>query len=189
MHESNSIKSTESFGREYFEELVSRSFFQHSADDISRYVMHDLINDVDTSVRGEFFCTLDDKVGHKASKKSLQKLFVVNMNEVNTLGIEFLASTNSFHGIAFPFLEVLQFHNTQGWEKWSTSGGDNDRSAKSFPRFHEISIDIFDLPHSARIPSNIKIIDMCGCEKMEESWLLNNMLSSPGTLVIRSNVR
>ncbi|KAI3662958.1 hypothetical protein L6452_44810 [Arctium lappa] len=172
MHESNSIKSTESFGREYFEELVSRSFFQHSADDISRYVMHDLINDVDTSVRGEFFCTLDDKVGHKASKKvtdysfdrlteltlrgyrsctylpmlghlqSLQKLFVVNMNEVNTLGIEFLASTNSFHGIAFPFLEVLQFHNTQGWEKWSTSGGDNDRSAKSFPRLHEISIDV-----------------------------------------------
>ncbi|KAJ9544098.1 hypothetical protein OSB04_023805 [Centaurea solstitialis] len=69
LHESHPSKSMESFGREYFEELVSRLFFQHPTDDISRYAMHDLINDLATSVGGDFFFRLDDKMGNEAWEK------------------------------------------------------------------------------------------------------------------------
>ncbi|XP_071719183.1 putative disease resistance RPP13-like protein 1 [Rutidosis leptorrhynchoides] len=51
----------ESMGRDYFEELTLRSFFQHSTDYETRYTMHDLMNDLTISVAGEFFFRLDDK--------------------------------------------------------------------------------------------------------------------------------
>ncbi|KAJ9544146.1 hypothetical protein OSB04_023853 [Centaurea solstitialis] len=76
LHEPNAIKSMERFGREYFEELVSRSFFQHSTDDISKYVMHDLINELAMSVGGKFFFTLDDKIGNEASENVRHLSFV-----------------------------------------------------------------------------------------------------------------
>ncbi|PWA60585.1 Disease resistance protein [Artemisia annua] len=48
-------KSMEGLGCHYFEELKSRSFFQHSANDVSLYTMHDLMNDLAVSVAGESF--------------------------------------------------------------------------------------------------------------------------------------
>ncbi|XP_071719182.1 putative disease resistance RPP13-like protein 1 [Rutidosis leptorrhynchoides] len=51
----------ESMGRKHFEELTSRSFFQHSTDDETKYTMHDMMNDLAISVAGEFFFMLDDK--------------------------------------------------------------------------------------------------------------------------------
>ncbi|MFS8002252.1 putative P-loop containing nucleoside triphosphate hydrolase, leucine-rich repeat domain superfamily [Helianthus anomalus] len=71
--ESNENKSMESFGQECFEELVSRSFFQHSDRDKSRYTMHDLINDLARSVAGEFFFVLEDKVDITDRKEASQK--------------------------------------------------------------------------------------------------------------------
>ncbi|XP_071719153.1 putative disease resistance RPP13-like protein 1 [Rutidosis leptorrhynchoides] len=52
----------ESLGRQYFEDLRSRSFFQHSPVKKSNYIMHDLMNDLAISVAGEFFFMLDDKM-------------------------------------------------------------------------------------------------------------------------------
>nr|KAJ0216571.1 hypothetical protein LSAT_V11C300149060 [Lactuca sativa] len=46
LHYSTTRKSMERLGVEYFEELVSRSFFQHSSDDKSLFMMHDLMNDL-----------------------------------------------------------------------------------------------------------------------------------------------
>ncbi|KAL4587609.1 hypothetical protein LXL04_000481 [Taraxacum kok-saghyz] len=60
--ESNGSKSMESLGRDCFQELESRSFFQYSTNNTSRYIMHDLIIDLATSVAGEFFFMLDDKI-------------------------------------------------------------------------------------------------------------------------------
>ncbi|XP_076894250.1 putative disease resistance protein RGA3 [Bidens hawaiensis] len=55
-------KPMEILGGEYFTELVSRSFFQRSSNDISRYTMHDLVHDLATSVAGEFFLKVDGKI-------------------------------------------------------------------------------------------------------------------------------
>ncbi|KAL8260711.1 hypothetical protein R6Q59_028664 [Mikania micrantha] len=72
LDESND-KSMENFGREGFEDLVSRSFFQHSINKKSKYVMHDLINDLARSVAKEFFLMLDNKRDITDRNEDLEK--------------------------------------------------------------------------------------------------------------------
>ncbi|KAL7617813.1 hypothetical protein Lser_V15G03618 [Lactuca serriola] len=70
--------------------------------------------------------------------QSLKKLVVERMNEVKTVGFEFLAPTNSFLGITFPSLEVLTFKHMKGWQRWSIDSGDDHRTSRSFPRLHQM---------------------------------------------------
>ncbi|KAF5775903.1 putative virus X resistance protein-like, coiled-coil [Helianthus annuus] len=56
----NLSKSPERLGREYFEILLSRSFFQHAPNDESLFIMHDLMNDLATFVAGDFFLRFDN---------------------------------------------------------------------------------------------------------------------------------
>ncbi|XP_042753238.1 putative disease resistance RPP13-like protein 1 [Lactuca sativa] len=67
-------KSMESLGHRYFEELQSRSFFQHSMNDKFEYTMHDLMNDLATSVAGEFFCRLDGEMDVSDTNEVFEKL-------------------------------------------------------------------------------------------------------------------
>nr|GEV97108.1 NB-ARC domains-containing protein [Tanacetum cinerariifolium] len=55
LHISATNKSMERLGEECFQELLSRSFFQHAPDNESSFVMHDLMNDLATFVAGEFY--------------------------------------------------------------------------------------------------------------------------------------
>ncbi|XVF78759.1 hypothetical protein PTKIN_Ptkin14bG0161700 [Pterospermum kingtungense] len=50
---------TKDFGNQCFRDLVSRSFFQPSSEDNSRYVMHDLMNDLAQLVAGEICSKLE----------------------------------------------------------------------------------------------------------------------------------
>ncbi|KAL8210224.1 hypothetical protein R6Q57_006956 [Mikania cordata] len=60
LHQSTQSHSTEEWlGREYFEELLSTSFFQYAPNNESLFVMHDLMNDLATHVADEFFVRLD----------------------------------------------------------------------------------------------------------------------------------
>ncbi|GER35590.1 disease resistance protein [Striga asiatica] len=52
----------EELGLEYFNELLSRSFFQRLGGSDSRFVMHDLINDLAQFVAGESCYRLDEKM-------------------------------------------------------------------------------------------------------------------------------
>ncbi|KAJ0472118.1 putative P-loop containing nucleoside triphosphate hydrolase, leucine-rich repeat domain superfamily [Helianthus annuus] len=62
---SNATKSPERLGHEYFEILLSRSFFQHAPNDESLFIMHDLMNDLAMLVAGELFLRFDNhmKIG------------------------------------------------------------------------------------------------------------------------------
>ncbi|MFS7925468.1 putative P-loop containing nucleoside triphosphate hydrolase, leucine-rich repeat domain superfamily [Helianthus anomalus] len=64
---SNATKSPERLGQEYFEILLSRSFFQHAPNDESLFIMHDLMNDLAMLVAEEFFLRFDNhmKIGTK----------------------------------------------------------------------------------------------------------------------------
>nr|XP_043639575.1 putative disease resistance RPP13-like protein 1 [Erigeron canadensis] len=56
----------ERLGEKYFDELLSKSFFEHVNGDKSLFVMHDLMNDLAKSVvAGEFFLRLDIEMKYK----------------------------------------------------------------------------------------------------------------------------
>ncbi|KAJ0673189.1 putative P-loop containing nucleoside triphosphate hydrolase, leucine-rich repeat domain superfamily [Helianthus annuus] len=65
LNPSNGTKSPERLGCEYFEILLSRSFFQHAPNDESLFIMHDLMNDLATFVAGEFFLRFDNHMKTK----------------------------------------------------------------------------------------------------------------------------
>nr|XP_043623184.1 putative disease resistance protein At3g14460 [Erigeron canadensis]XP_043623185.1 putative disease resistance protein At3g14460 [Erigeron canadensis] len=71
--ESSTSKSMECLGEEHFDELLSRSFFQHVPNDESLFMMHDLMNDLATSVAGEFFIRLDIDMVKDFRKQNLEK--------------------------------------------------------------------------------------------------------------------
>ncbi|PWA62665.1 NB-ARC domains-containing protein [Artemisia annua] len=73
LHNSTTEKSMERLGEEYFQELLSRSFFQQVPDEESLFVMHDLMNDLATFVAGEFYSRLDIEVEKNVRKEALKK--------------------------------------------------------------------------------------------------------------------
>ncbi|KAJ0483680.1 putative P-loop containing nucleoside triphosphate hydrolase, leucine-rich repeat domain superfamily [Helianthus annuus] len=62
LNESLANKSPECFAREYFEKLLSRSFFQPAPSGEPFFVMHDLMNDLATFVAGEYFLRFDNQM-------------------------------------------------------------------------------------------------------------------------------
>ncbi|KAK9213892.1 hypothetical protein WN944_005878 [Citrus x changshan-huyou] len=50
---------SEDLGRKFFQELLSRSFFQQSSNSISRFVMHDLVNDLAQWAAGEMYFRME----------------------------------------------------------------------------------------------------------------------------------
>ncbi|XP_071719164.1 putative disease resistance RPP13-like protein 1 [Rutidosis leptorrhynchoides] len=74
MSESKGTKTMESLGHQYFEDLLSRSFFQHSTENKSEYIMHDLMHDLAISVAGEFFFMLDGKIFENGRDEAFDKI-------------------------------------------------------------------------------------------------------------------
>ncbi|GJT53724.1 NB-ARC domains-containing protein [Tanacetum coccineum] len=73
LHNSATNKSMERLGEECFQELLSRSFFQHVPDDELSFVMHDLMNDLATFVAGEFYSRLDIDVEKNVRNEAYKK--------------------------------------------------------------------------------------------------------------------
>uniref|UniRef100_A0A251T040 Putative NB-ARC n=1 Tax=Helianthus annuus TaxID=4232 RepID=A0A251T040_HELAN len=74
LHHPTPSDSTEEYlGHEFFDELLSRSFFQHAPNSDSLFVMHDLMNDLATSVSTEVFLRLDNENEKNIRKGMLEK--------------------------------------------------------------------------------------------------------------------
>uniref|UniRef100_A0A251SXL7 Putative NB-ARC n=1 Tax=Helianthus annuus TaxID=4232 RepID=A0A251SXL7_HELAN len=71
LNESTANKSPERLGHEYFDKLLSRSFFQRAPNGKSFFVMHDLMNDLATFVAGEYFVRFDNQM--EMTKEALAK--------------------------------------------------------------------------------------------------------------------
>ncbi|MBA0789379.1 hypothetical protein Gotri_026559 [Gossypium trilobum] len=67
---------TKDLGKQYFEDLVLRLFFQKSSKDESRFVMHDLINDLAQVVAGEIFSKLKGD-RHQFSNRTRHSSYIV----------------------------------------------------------------------------------------------------------------
>jgi hypothetical protein len=64
------IKTMEEVGEDYFLSLVSRSLFQQIGGDNSRFVMHDLVNDLAKFVSGQFSFRLGVDHSHESVNKT-----------------------------------------------------------------------------------------------------------------------
>ncbi|KAD6453311.1 hypothetical protein E3N88_08016 [Mikania micrantha] len=74
LHRSTQSHSTEEMlGCEYFDDLLSRSFFQYAPNNESLFVMHDLMNDLATHVASEFFVRLDIEAKKDTKEEMLEK--------------------------------------------------------------------------------------------------------------------
>ncbi|KAB2059937.1 hypothetical protein ES319_A11G342200v1 [Gossypium barbadense] len=63
-------------GNQYFQDLVSRSFFQISSKDESRFVMHDLINDLAQVVAGDICSKLESDKQQKFSHRTRHSSYI-----------------------------------------------------------------------------------------------------------------
>ncbi|KAK4592222.1 hypothetical protein RGQ29_016652 [Quercus rubra] len=66
----------EEIGEQYFDDLVSRSFFQRSGSNQSCFVMHDLVNDLAIFISGEFCFKLEDNESCVITRKTRHLSYV-----------------------------------------------------------------------------------------------------------------
>ncbi|KAL2553298.1 putative disease resistance RPP13-like protein 1 [Forsythia ovata] len=92
-------QSQEELGDDYFDELLTRSFFQKSSANTSSFVMHDLINDLAMCVSGYKCLRLDDmlkdNLRHKISGKIRHLSFISHYYE----SYDRFSSVNSFQSL------------------------------------------------------------------------------------------
>nr|POE73943.1 putative disease resistance rpp13-like protein 1 [Quercus suber] len=71
LQETEGIKQMEDLGSEYFLDLLGRSFFQQSSNHASRFVMHDLVNDLAQWAAGDMCYRLPKKIGNLVNLRHL----------------------------------------------------------------------------------------------------------------------
>ncbi|XVF41001.1 hypothetical protein PTKIN_Ptkin01aG0245500 [Pterospermum kingtungense] len=77
------MKQMEDLGHEYFLDLLSRSFFQQASNRESRFVMHDLINDLAQFVAGDTCYNFTDKFKRDRPHGSLEKVRYLSFMKQN----------------------------------------------------------------------------------------------------------
>ncbi|CDP17839.1 unnamed protein product [Coffea canephora] len=80
LEESKASQLMEDIGDNYFKELLMRSFFQQSSSTSSRFVMHDLINDLAKYVAGDFCSRLTDDLEENINCTILDKVRYLNLS-------------------------------------------------------------------------------------------------------------
>ncbi|KAM0009692.1 putative virus X resistance protein-like, coiled-coil [Helianthus debilis subsp. tardiflorus] len=113
----NPSKSPERLGREYFEILLSRSFFQHAPNDESLFIMHDLMNDLATFVAGEFFLRFDNHM--KTKTEALAKYRHMSFTREEYVGYQKFEAFKGAKSLR-TFLAV-SFGVDKGWNCFSLS--------------------------------------------------------------------
>ncbi|GKV48176.1 hypothetical protein SLEP1_g55003 [Rubroshorea leprosula] len=73
----------EDIGHQYFQELLSRSLFQSSSRVESRFVMHDLINDLAINVAGKMYCNLGSSMDDEKLEKARHLSFTPHFFELS----------------------------------------------------------------------------------------------------------
>ncbi|XVF24475.1 hypothetical protein REPUB_Repub13aG0131300 [Reevesia pubescens] len=81
LQQANTQRQTEKLGSMYFQDLVSRSFFQMSSRNKSRFVMHDLINDLARLVAGERCFRVEDDKQLKISSRARYSSYIANRSD------------------------------------------------------------------------------------------------------------
>ena len=114
------METMEQLGREYFCELLSRSFFQKSSHNELCFVMHDLVNDLAQFTSGEFYCKFED--GRLCSRVEKARHFAWLVDQLD--GCERFTILHEFKSLR-TFLPLRRFSNpsqlsdlSKTWDTW-----------------------------------------------------------------------
>ncbi|CAN4110292.1 unnamed protein product [Withania somnifera] len=153
-------KELEELGDECFNELLSRSFFQHSTSNASRFMMHDLINDLAEFVAGDICFRLDEKSESTKrttiSQKARHSSYVRRQYEI----YKKFKSLHAVQGLR-TFLP-LEVHNLEGWQKSYISKGLLDLlpRLRSLRVFSLSGYCIGELPNSIGDLKHLRFLDL-----------------------------
>ncbi|XP_024038856.1 putative disease resistance RPP13-like protein 1 [Citrus clementina] len=104
----------EDLGRKFFQELRSRSFFQQSSNNKSRFVMHDLVNDLAQWAAGDIYFTME-----YTSEVNKQQSFSKNLRHLSYICGKY-DGVKRFEGLydiqhLRTFLRVMQSNSSRGY--------------------------------------------------------------------------
>uniref|UniRef100_A0A251RL94 Putative NB-ARC n=1 Tax=Helianthus annuus TaxID=4232 RepID=A0A251RL94_HELAN len=163
----NGSTEEQCMGRKYFGELLSRSFFQPAPNNESLFIMHDLMNDLATSVAGEFFVRLDGE-----TKKD------IGVERLKYRHLSFVQSWRSFYLSnkiisdllpELPFLRVLSLSNFEISEVPESIG-----TLRHLRYLNLSRTSITHLPEKVCNLFNLRILILFGCDRLTK--LPNNFL-------------
>ncbi|XP_037494147.1 putative disease resistance protein At3g14460 [Jatropha curcas] len=182
------MKQMKRWGHRYFHDLLWRSFFQQSTGNKSRYVMHDLVNDLAKSVSGEICLHLEDDglKGIKSHANVRHSAFTCHrydryqrfegFYEMSNLRTFLALSTHQWeHNFLYirvvhdivPKLKRLRVLSVAQYrfEELSSSIG-----ALKHLRYLDLSYNtgIIRLPNSLSNLQNLQTLKLCGCRNLIE---------------------
>ncbi|KAK4592225.1 hypothetical protein RGQ29_016655 [Quercus rubra] len=189
----------EEIGEQYFDDLVSRSFFQRSSSNQSCFVMHDLVNDLAIFISGEFCfklennesCVITRKTRHLSyvrTKYDASKKFKVSYKakDLRTfLGLD-LSSYQWYHNrismmmiddllLTFKCLRVLSFSTYRNMRELPNSIG----NLKHLRYLNLSCTSIERLPNSLCTLYNLQTLLLSSCYSLiklpTEMWRLVNL--------------
>ncbi|XP_065881722.1 putative disease resistance protein At3g14460 isoform X3 [Euphorbia lathyris] len=187
LRRSEELKPTYELGLQYFDDLLSRSFFQQSNSKKLRYVMHDLIRNLALSVNAEICFSLDDKLQATTSSKAKVRhssfsrhvcdisqrfeVFYEMMNLRTLLALPIMPS--SYHQVSdkmlhdlVPRLRCLMVLSLAGYciEELPSSIG----SLKHLRYLNLSYTGLTKLPESISRLFNLQTLKLRGCQKLTE---------------------
>ncbi|XP_023740359.1 putative disease resistance protein At3g14460 [Lactuca sativa] len=173
LHQSSTGKSMERMGVECFEDLLSRSFFQHAPNDESFFVMHDLINDLAMSVAGEFFSRLDiemkKEVGKEDSRKYRHMSFVCETFMVYT-------KFKAFKGAnSLRTLLALSVGMINSWQTFYLSNKVLDNLLEELPLLRVLSLSNLSIREVPEFVGNLKHLRYLNLSQTKITHLPDNI--------------
>ncbi|XP_050283360.1 putative disease resistance protein At3g14460 [Quercus robur] len=106
-------ESMEEIGEQYFNELISRSFFQQSNNDEPCFIMHDLFNDLAKFISGEF-CFRQEIDNSREITKKMRHLsyFRTEFDVPKKFEVSYEAKNlRTFLGLELPSMSFIRYNN------------------------------------------------------------------------------
>lgn len=165
-------KDLEEVGEQYFNDLLSRSFFQPSSGDKMCFVMHDLLNDLAKYVSGDFCFRLEVEEAQNISKTTRHFSYLRNKNEASKR-FEALYKANRLR----TFLPLSRHPNDERLLHWMSSKLIHDMFSH-FKCMRVLSLAVYsnviELPDSIGNLKHLRYLDLSGnaVKKLPDSTCL-----------------
>ncbi|XP_044471495.1 putative disease resistance RPP13-like protein 1 [Mangifera indica] len=156
----NNEKQMEDLGNEFFDDLKSRSFFKQSSRDMSRFVMHDLINDLAQWAAGEICFRIDNKldgnINFNVSRTNLRYLSYISDQFDGVKRFEGLCEAKCLRA----FLPLELPHMTSGYLAYDVL-----HMVLELPRLRALSLRMYkisELPNSIGELKHLRYLNLSG---------------------------